>query len=165
MISGVVINKAVPLSLSEALGWEGLGERGRERLYVGGEVGVDGLLILHTCAEAGGVVEVGEGLFAGAELPPSGGEVGGMKCVAGYCGWHSSQLREELSRNVWFMGEPTSPLAPFVLAGHAMRALGSEYEELASFPGDHSIVWEHTQAIWRQQVEATERRIELLEAS
>jgi len=44
-----------------------------------------------------------------------------------------------------------------------MSQLGGEHVQLARFPGEHAIVWEHMQEIWQQQTDCLQRRIDLLD--
>jgi len=44
-----------------------------------------------------------------------------------------------------------------------MNQLGGEHVQLARFPGEHAIVWEHMQEIWQQQTDCLQRRIDLLD--
>ena len=43
----------------------------------------------------------------------------------------------------------------------AMRALGGEYANFAEFPTQEDLVWEELQALWEQQRNELQRRIDL----
>lgn len=106
-----------------------------------------------------------------------------VKAVAGYAGWARQQLEEELQRNVWFHVEVDDfDLADLALRkevaalvgddveaegaatamwSETMRALGGEHVHLAEFPAKEDVVWEEVQALWQQQREELQRRIDL----
>jgi putative AlgH/UPF0301 family transcriptional regulator len=113
-----------------------------------------------------------------------------VKALAGYAGWARHQLEAELQRNVWFhveaddadvvalaLREEEDAAAPSVADGEqegtddtaggagmwsaAMRALGGEHVKFAEFPAKEEVVWREVQALWEQQRELLQRRIDL----
>ena len=44
-----------------------------------------------------------------------------------------------------------------------MSQLGGEHVDLARFPGDHELVWEHMEQMWMRQSEELHKRIDMLE--
>ncbi len=105
---GVVLNRRTGLAVGHAVPPEvGLADRD-DRLYLGGPVSLDTLIVLMTEEEAPraaspilpGVVVVrsGEGLdqlMEGDPAPPS------VRFFAGYAGWAPGQLEDEIARGVW----------------------------------------------------------------
>jgi len=102
------------------------------------------------------------------------------KCVMGHCGWTTDQLESELSRKVWFLAKPKSgtSIAEYALGSFmqppgpeeiqwvkdtmwsgAIHQLGGEYEDLATFPGAHDVVWEQMEEVWRDQLVQLHQRI------
>lgn len=143
-------------------------------------------------ADAGLGGALGAGLGAGGASGASGAAGAAaiapsapprVKCVAGYAGWARDQLAVELERNVWFLAEADGSIADLAMmrsppasAGEphgaawlrdamwsgAIRQLGGEMGWLASFPGDHALVWKHMQQMWETQNEELHKRIDLL---
>ena len=129
--------------------------------------------------EFGSAAERADRAVEGASTlpPPSTPRV---KCVAGFAGWAKEQLQAELERNVWFLAE-ADDVASLVMMeppsaegasdgwlrdtmwSGAMRQLGGEHVDLARFPGDHELVWEHMEQMWMRQSEELHKRIDMLE--
>ena len=200
-VMGVVVNKPLApaakpegVALGEAVGdgqdgdREGvakLGPLGASRIFTGGDVQQNALLLLHDSPSCAHSASVGDepSLFYTSRADALRDALGSswkrerVKACAGYAGWRPAQLEQELARGVWFLleaddGESIAPLALAPLAAGqpaaalrdslwsgAVAALGGEHGALAGCTGDHDTLWTHLEAAWEAQTEELRRRL------
>ncbi len=108
---GIILNRPLDLGINDALG--GLDLPGNPRMYLGGPVGQDRLVVIHRLGPEiiPDCIEVGDGLYVGGDFDAvqeyvrAGGETEGMlKLVIGYSGWSRGQLRREIKESTWAIG-------------------------------------------------------------
>lgn len=154
---GLVLNRPVPMPLPEALArWEEfLAPPGQ--LFLGGPVSPERVL----CVTFVGAGAVGAGTGAGEATPADragaamrlldpttdpatqGVAPGGVRLFAGYAGWSSAQLEDEIAAGWWYLlpQEPVDLLtaAPRELWSAVLRRQGGGLGILASMPDDASL--------------------------
>jgi len=150
---GVVLNRPSTTDVSEILPDWHLYATPPQVVFQGGPVGRDSALAL--AARAGGKGEEGEplgfrhvhggiglvDLDAPAELVA--GEVTSMRVFAGYAGWESGQLEDEIDTGSWFV-VPADPLdladdEPERLWERVLRRQPPRLAMVATFPDDPSL--------------------------
>ena len=156
-----------------------VGSDGASRIFTGGDVQQNALLLLHDSPSCAHSASVGDepSLFYTSRADALRDALGSswkrerVKACAGYAGWRPAHLEQELARGVWFLleaddGESIAPLALAPLAAGqpaaalrdslwsgAVAALGGEHGALAGCTGDHDTLWTHLEAAWEAQTE------------
>lgn len=109
---GVILNRPLDLGINDAI--SGIDLPGNPTLYLGGPVGQDRLVVVHTLGEEiiPDSLPLGEGLWAGGDFEAvkeyvrGGGETDGfIKLLVGYSGWGEGQLAKELDEGTWAVGQ------------------------------------------------------------
>ncbi|MFQ5543139.1 MAG: YqgE/AlgH family protein [Nitrospiria bacterium] len=144
---GVVLNRPTELAASMLIdGFQGI--VGAERVYAGGPVARNGMLILCRGDGMGDGHNIFDGVFVPRDLeklkstePLSHYEE--VRCYLGYAGWSPGQLEAELSEGAWKVLPSDSTLIfdaePTVLWSQMMRRLGKQWAFYASMPPDPSM--------------------------
>lgn len=114
-------------------------------LYLGGPVGLDGLLVVHSDASLPGAVEVVRGIAtSGLREVVRRVEDGQMradecKFYCGYSGWSPGQLQEEIDGGVWYTCASCTELimqdcanADESLVRKLLFLMGGRYAEIGS---------------------------------
>lgn len=144
---GVVLNKPLGAEVDSVLpGW---GEHiaSPQTLFQGGPVQLDSALGLVTVQDDDDLPPGSQRLFGSVAIidldtPPLlvMPEVGGLRIFAGYAGWSSGQLEDELRRGSWFVVDslPGDLLTsdPDRLWEHVLRRQGDELAFVAYYPSD-----------------------------
>jgi putative transcriptional regulator len=116
-------------------------------LYAGGPVEQSRLYYLHRCPWIKHSVVLPGGICWGGDietllrlLRDGKARPDEVRFFAGYSGWGTDQLREELKENTWLIGEIT-PEQVFTLGDErlwedSMNALGGKYRLWSTFPRD-----------------------------
>lgn len=108
---GVVLNHRLSMGINDVI--SGIDLPGNPPLSLGGPVGHDRLVVLHTLGAEiiPGSTDIGGGLYLGGdfgtvkEYVRGGGETSGcMKLLIGYSGWSAGQLQQELDDGTWAVG-------------------------------------------------------------
>lgn len=108
---GVILNRELDLGINDAI--SGIDLPGNPPLYLGGPVGHDRLVVIHTLGEdiIPESIDLGNGLYVGGDFEAvkdyvrGGGEPDGcVKFMIGYSGWSEGQLRKELDEGTWAVG-------------------------------------------------------------
>lgn len=136
---GVILNRRLDLGINDAL--KGVDLPGNPALNLGGPVGHDRLVPVHTLGEdiIPDSIAVADGLWVGGDFEAvkdyirGGGEVEGcIKLTVGYAGWSDGQLRQELDEGTWAVGH--LPVDELMLTDgpemwkKAVEALDDRYE-------------------------------------
>lgn len=144
---GVVLNKPLGAEVDSVLpGW---GEHiaSPQTLFQGGPVQLDSALGLVTVQDDDDLPPGSQRLFGSVAIidldtPPLlvMPEVGGLRIFAGYAGWSSGQLEDELRRGSWFVVDslPGDLLTsdPDRLWEHVLRRQRDELAFVAYYPSD-----------------------------
>lgn len=105
---GVILNRKLDLGVNDAI--SGLDLPGNPGLYLGGPVGHDRLVLVHTLGSdiIPDSVALSNGLWVGGDFEAikdyirAGGETDGcIKLAVGYSGWGEGQLERELEEGTW----------------------------------------------------------------
>jgi putative transcriptional regulator len=145
---GLVLNRPSTATVGDAvpdLDW--LSEAG-ERVYVGGPVAPNGVIVLaewHDPAKAAVLVEDDLGFVPGE--PPDPDEllnaVRRARVFAGHAGWGPGQLEDELAEEAWIIEPPERAEIftedPDGLWGAVLRRKGREFALLSTMPPDPSL--------------------------
>ncbi|NIL97901.1 MAG: hypothetical protein GTO53_09170 [Planctomycetales bacterium] len=115
------------------------------RVYTGGPVGKNAMLILcrgHEMAESVGIIE---NVFLAKnlemlKLPGQLGPGGKIRCYLGYAGWAPGQLEAEVKVGAWHLMPGDDKLifdaSPGLLWQEMMQRLGGEWAIYSSMPPD-----------------------------
>lgn len=125
-VVGIVVNRSTPITLDKAI--DGVAPDRKIPLYLGGPVGNDRLLYLHTLGSAfHGTREVSPGLFLGGSLEDvieyvnAGYQVEGtIRFFVGYSGWSPGQLEGEIESDSWVVTNAMAPHTMLSLSDNAM---------------------------------------------
>ncbi|CAN5170084.1 YqgE/AlgH family protein [soil metagenome] len=145
---GVILNRPSPVSVEEVLpGWSAAVAE-PDVLFRGGPVGTDSALAVAVLPERGGEDPVGFRRMFGATgivdldapteiIAPA---LGGMRIFAGYAGWGTGQLEDEIEEGSWYV-VPTSPddlvgSHPEQLWSRVLRRQPGELAWVATRPAD-----------------------------
>jgi len=144
---GVVLNRPTELAVSTLIdGFQGV--TGGERVYAGGPVAKNGMLILCRSDLYCDGHSVFDGVFVPKDLekikaPGALGDYGEIRCYLGYAGWTSGQLETELEEGAWEILPSDSTLIfdvdPSILWSQMMRRLGNKWAFYATMPLDPSL--------------------------
>jgi putative transcriptional regulator len=144
---GVVLNRATPVAVSEAV--PHLGELAGDDavVYVGGPVQPEAVVALaefEDPAQAASIAFEAVG-YVRAEAEPGElhGAVGRLRVFAGYAGWTAGQLDAELEESAWIV-EPALvddvfSDSPETLWSDVLRRKGGEFRIMATMPDDPSL--------------------------
>jgi len=144
---GFVINRRSDNTLAEVLQGES-GFRGRkDRVFLGGPVGLDQLAIVHREPGLPRSLEVLPGVFVGGDAEDLGGRVreretpeDAIRFLVGYSGWGKGQLARELEEEAWVLcpGRPgwVFDRSPETLWRRVLRSMGGNYSLMANTPSD-----------------------------
>jgi putative transcriptional regulator len=112
---GVIVNRPTSVVLSDVLPKVVELEGRTDKVYLGGPVEPDGLvLVVHSSTEPAGFVHVAGDIYTGANLEglstllAAGVESNRIRAYAGYAGWGPGQLDRELEQGSWIV----APAAP-----------------------------------------------------
>lgn len=144
---GVVTNKQAGLKMSGI--FPDMEAGGEIPVYVGGPVGLDRMLFLHRFGGAiEGSTQVLPGLYYSCDLKRAkelinmGARVeGNIRFFVGYSGWRAGQLRDELDRHSWAVGDVGDAGELIALSGdeawrNAVTWLPQRHRVWLNFPGD-----------------------------
>ncbi len=145
---GVVLNRPTELAVSMLIdGFQN--DTGEEKVYAGGPVAMNGMLILcrsdETQNEGHNIID---GIFVPKDIEKiktvgALGPSGEVRCFLGYAGWAQGQLESELSEGAWALLPSDSTLIfdadPVFLWSQMMRRLGKKWALYASMPLDPSL--------------------------
>jgi putative transcriptional regulator len=138
---GVVLNRPTEVSVS-ALTHDFPGVLGAERVYEGGPVSKNGMLVLCR-GESSGESSIVEEVSLAKDLEflrgaNRFGPYSDIRCYLGYAGWMSGQLEAEVKTGAWrtLWADPTLVFDadPGVLWSQMMRRLGPEWAFYATMP-------------------------------
>ena len=144
---GVVVNRPTAMMLSEAVPQIPVLEGQCHKLFAGGPVQPNQVMILFRLSQEGTEQHhIFDGVYLGGDLGilervltrPSGAET--FRAYIGYSGWGAGQLENEMQSGAWI----TLPADPFVVFEKdpqqiwpdIMRSLGNRYEFYADMPPD-----------------------------
>jgi putative transcriptional regulator len=150
---GLVLNRPLPAEVAEIL--EPWGEQAElappARVFRGGPVAPDTVIALGRCRDglpagsapaALGRQVVGPVALVDLTVGPDPTVLGGVRIFAGYAGWSSGQLRQELEEGAWFpvAAEPDDVLGsdPERLWHDVLRRQRGPLALLAAYPLDPS---------------------------
>ncbi len=142
---GLTVNDPLPISLSDAFPSAEELARSHRRLFRGGPVGGEQLMVLHRCEEIPSAIPICENVFLGGDpdllreyLCSGAGEDDEYRVFAGYSGWGKCQLDTEVEQGSWILCPARSH---FVFAASAdevwaevLRSLGGQFALLAADP-------------------------------
>ena len=144
---GVVLNRPTELAVSMLI--DGLqGIAGGEKVFAGGPVAKNGMLVLCRSAQIAEGHDIFEGVFVPKDLdktamPELLGRLGEIRCYLGYAGWAPGQLEAELSEGAWGVLPSDATLVfdadPACLWPQMMRRLGKKWAFYATMPPDPSL--------------------------
>ncbi|MFQ5588296.1 MAG: YqgE/AlgH family protein [Nitrospiria bacterium] len=145
---GVVLNRPTEMAVSMLM--DGFQEEdGEKKVYVGGPVARNGMLILCRSEETPyDSHSVFDGVFVPKDLEKiktagALGASGEVRCFLGYAGWAPGQLEDELSEGAWSLMPSDATLVfdadPSFLWAQMMRRLGDRWSFYATMPADPSL--------------------------
>ena len=112
---GVIVNRPTSVELRDLLPQVEVLEERPDKVYLGGPVEPDGLLlVVRGSEEPEGFVHVANDLYTGANvesltaLVAAGVEPDRIRAYAGYSGWGPGQLDRELEQGSWIVTKPAS---------------------------------------------------------
>lgn len=142
---GLVVNKPLYVKLNEML--KDFPEFDVD-VFLGGPVNTDKLFYIHTIGDIiEGSEQIIDGLYWGGNLEQIKELIllnklnkRSIRFFAGYSGWGKQQLKQELERDSWLVGEMQSPEIMNAPAGelwnNALNRLGGRYVHWTRFPSD-----------------------------
>ncbi len=152
---GVVLNRPTPVGVGDVLQpWAGLAGV-PQVVFQGGPVSLNSALGLAVVPGDARGADSGEPLgwrrvygaigLVDLEAPPEllAAELGSLRIFAGYAGWRSGQLEDELAEGAWYVvesepGDISSP-APERLWRAVLRRQRGELAMVATYPDDPSL--------------------------
>jgi putative transcriptional regulator len=145
---GLIINRPSEVKLADALSTK-VSPKSEERLFVGGPVQPDSLLVLHRLAKTvPGAKPIGDGMGFGGDMQallellaePRDHAGDRVRVYAGYSGWGAGQLDQELEAGGWITCGAEARFVFDVESSRVwievLRSLGEEYAHLATMPLD-----------------------------
>lgn len=144
---GLVVNRPTEVEVSTLLD-DVAALAGAERVFAGGPVSKNGMLVLCRGAAVAENHAVLPGVFLAQDLavlrrPEVLGPNGEFRCFLGYSGWAPGQLESELAAGAWCVVAADASLvfdaAPEALWPEMMRRLGPEWAMYASMPADPTL--------------------------
>lgn len=141
---GLVVNRPTEVEVSTLIS-DLPGMAASERIFAGGPVGKNGMLIL--CRGAAGLYghEVLDDIFLAkdAEIlktPEILGPKGEVRCFVGYAGWSPGQLELEIQSGAWRIENGSADLIfdaePSLLWPQMIRRMGKEWAVYTTLPAD-----------------------------
>ena len=144
---GLVINRPTELELGSLLEeYPDLNAAGR--VYAGGPVGKNILLVLRRGPNSPVGQRILQDVFLGKDLEPlkdpnALNENEEFRCFTGYAGWTLNQLNNEIESGAWHILDADSSLVfdadPAVLWQEMIRRIGKEWMMYADMPPDPSL--------------------------
>jgi putative transcriptional regulator len=143
---GLILNRPAEVTVGEAVPPLAAVVGAESRVYVGGPVQPEAVLVLAEFAEASAAASlvVGDVGFASSDddLEGLAGAVRRARLFAGYAGWGPGQLESELEEESWLV-EPAEGVDLFPelgedLFGSVLRRKGGTFRVLALMPEDPS---------------------------
>ena len=144
---GLVINRPTELELGNLLE-EYPDFNASGRLFAGGPVGKNTLLILRRGEDAEIGQRILQDVFLGKDLEPlkdpgALNDHEDFRCYTGYAGWTPEQLNDEIESGAWHILDADSSLIfdadPSVLWQEMIRRIGKEWVMYADMPPDPSL--------------------------
>jgi putative transcriptional regulator len=144
---GLVLNRASENKVGEALVADLPGTLKDEPLFVGGPVQSSALSYLHSDVQMADSnvmanLQLGHSLEELVELGEAFSPTRQIRVFAGYAGWSSGQLDDEMRREAWLVYPASIELVfqtePQTLWRTILRKMGWQYHLLADSPGDLS---------------------------
>jgi len=148
---GVVVNRPTEVPVAEVLpDWQQFTTEPGV-LFQGGPVALDSALGLAVLPGVGDEEPLGwrrvvDGLgLVDLDVPPEGlvGEMVGLRIFAGYAGWGSGQLEDELAEGAWYVvhgqAQDAFSLAPEGLWRSVLRRQGGDLAFVSTYPDDPSM--------------------------
>lgn len=144
---GLVINRPTEVEVSTLID-DVPALAGAERVFVGGPVAKNGMLVLCRGAAPADNHAILDDVFLAQDLavlrrPELLGPNGEFRCFLGYSGWAPGQLESELASGAWRVLDADASLvfdaAPKALWPEMMLRLGREWAMYASMPTDPSL--------------------------
>lgn len=148
-VMGLALNKETNLKLSDIM--DGDESLKRIPVYCGGPVDTNRLFMLHTLGDKlGKSLEICHGIFIGGDIDKvvsyieAGGSVDGeIRFILGYSGWSTDQLKGEIEKHIWAIGESSIMTNTQLLQGsdiifwrEAVSLLGPQYRSWLLVPTD-----------------------------
>jgi putative transcriptional regulator len=140
---GLVVNRPLEVALDEAI--EGIEPRPEQRLFFGGPVQREIVLVLHRDSTIDGARAIVDGMELGGDpeqiLSALHHESNRkIRVFSGYAGWGAGQLRAELDSGSW-VACPASArfvfdVEPDAIWAELLRSLGPRYAYLLTLPND-----------------------------
>ncbi len=147
---GVVINRPTGMLISEALPQVPVLEGQRHRLFAGGPVQPNHLLLLYRVSEqAVSTHHVFDGVYLGGDMAmleqvltrPTGNDA--FRAFLGYSGWGPGQLENEMKSGSWITLPADSAVVfekePSAAWADILRGMGQPYDYYADMPVDPSL--------------------------
>lgn len=141
---GLVINRPTEVEVSTLIS-DLPGLAPSERVYAGGPVGKNGMLILCRGAAGPSSHEVLDDIFLAKDMeilktPEALGPKGELRCYVGYAGWSPGQLETEIESGAWRVEEGYADLIfdaePSLLWPQMIRRIGKEWAVYTTLPAD-----------------------------
>ncbi len=143
---GIVLNRALPLTVADALPALASCVDDDVPLHQGGPVATDTVVALGDFSDpesAAQIVFATIGFLRG-DLPPeaSAPVTSRVRVYCGYAGWAAGQLEAEIERRAWYVG---APLPDDVFADdrdlwrRVLHRMGGTYAAIAQLPDDPSL--------------------------
>jgi putative transcriptional regulator len=144
---GVVLNRPAEVSVSETVPDLAPVVSGDDRLYLGGPVQDDAIVVMAEFDDPGEpqlLITGAIGLVSErTEIGRLAAMEGRRRAFAGYAGWSPGQLDAEIENDDWFVTEvmPDDLFsdAPTTLWSDVLKRMGGEYELVARMPVDVSL--------------------------
>jgi putative transcriptional regulator len=140
---GLVVNRPSDLTLGQTI--EGFEDDATQKLWVGGPVQRDVVLVLHRNAAIPGARPVVDGMALGGEPDEllallRGARWSDVRVFSGYAGWGAGQLQRELAERSWIVCPARADFVfdsdPDGTWSALLRFLGPRYAYLATIPLD-----------------------------
>jgi len=140
---GLIVNRPSDVGLSETMAE--LEPHPGQSLWVGGPVQRDVVIVLHRGTDIAGARAIADGMSLGGEEEAlldlvRGPRHADARVFAGYAGWSSGQLAEELATRSWIVCPARARFVFDIAASDAwatvLRALGPRFAYLADLPVD-----------------------------
>ncbi len=143
---GVILNRPLKVTVDQAVPALGAFAGGGAVLYQGGPVQPESPVMLAEFEDVSGAdlhVFGSVGFLVGDVSDPIEGRVRRARVYAGYSGWASGQLEEEIAEDSWIVDaartDDVFTETPELLWSHALRRMGPAYERLSRMPFDPSM--------------------------
>ncbi|MCQ2284511.1 MAG: YqgE/AlgH family protein [Bacteroidales bacterium] len=138
--AGLIINHRLPYQVKQLVDEVHL----EAPMFLGGPVLPSALFLLHNFESCKSAAQVVPGVYVGydqvllALIEHNAIPTMRYRFMMGYAGWSPGQLEEEISHNMWVIGNPTADLIFNTAAEDiwptAVKVLGKEYEHWLQVP-------------------------------